>query len=68
MKNKSPFDIINDLKTHATYLEGIAIVPNMHPDFARKMEISARLMRKASRMLELDDMESVPMFLRKQAR
>ena len=67
MKSKSPFDIINDLKTHATYLEGIAIVPNMHPDFARKMEQAAKVMRKASRMLELDDVENVPMFLRKQA-
>ena len=67
MKNKSPFDIINDLKTHATYLEGIAIVPNMHPDFSRKMEQAAKVMRKASRMLELDDVENVPMFLRKQA-
>ena len=67
MKSKSPFDIINDLKTHATYLEGIAIVPNMHPDFSRKMEQAAKVMRKASRMLELDDVENVPMFLRKQA-
>lgn len=68
MKSKSPFDIINDLKTHATYLEGFAIVPNTHPDFARKMEISARLMRKASRMLELEDDGHIPHFLLKQAR
>lgn len=66
MKRTNEFTIINDLKTHATYLEGIAIVPNMHPDFARKMEQAARIMRKASRMLELDDDDSVPMFLRRQ--
>ena len=66
MKSRSPFDIINDLKTHATYLEGIASVPNMHPDFARKMEQAAKVMRKASRMFELED-DDVPAFLRKQA-
>jgi hypothetical protein len=67
MAKVNEFSIINDLKTHATYLEGIAIVPNMHPDFVRKMEQAARIMRKASRMLELDDIDSVPAFLRKQA-
>jgi hypothetical protein len=41
-------------------------VPNTNPDFVRKMEQAARIMRKASRMLELDD-DSVPMFIRKQA-
>ena len=66
MKSKSPFDIINDLKTHATYLEGIAIVPNMHPDFARKMEQAAKVMRKAAHLLTHDD-DDVPAFLRRQA-
>ena len=66
MKSNNPFDLINQLKTQATYLEGLAIVPNMHPDFSRKMEQAAKVMRKASRMLELED-DDVPAFLRRQA-
>ena len=68
MAKQNEFTIINDLKQYATYLEGFAIVPNTHPDFARKMEIAARLMRKASRMLELEDDGHIPHFLLKQAR
>ena len=66
MKSNNPFDLINQLKTQATYLEGLAIVPNMHPDFARKMEQAAKVMRKAAHLLTHDD-DDVPAFLRRQA-
>ena len=66
MTKKNDFTIINDLKEHACYLENIAQAP-INPEFAWKLERAARVMRKASRMLEIDDME-IPAFLRKQAR
>ena len=66
MAKKNDFTIINDLKEHATYLESIAQAP-INPEFAWKLERAARVMRKASRMMEIDDME-IPAFLRKQAR
>ena len=66
MAKKNDFTIINDLKEHATYLESIAQAP-INPEFAWKLARAARVMRKASRMMEIDDME-IPAFLRKQAR
>ena len=66
MSKKNSFSIINDLKEHATYLEAIAQAP-INPEFSFRLERAARVMRKASRMMELDDME-IPAFLRKQAR
>ena len=66
MSKKNDFTIINDLKEHATYLESIAQAP-INPEFAFRLERAARCMRKASRMMEIDDME-IPAFLRKQAR
>ncbi len=67
MSKKNEYTIINDLKEHACYLENIAQAP-INPEFAYKLERAARVMRKASRLLELDDDGYVPMFLRKQAR
>ena len=64
-KRKNPFEIINDLKTEATYLENIAQAP-ISPEFAWRLERAAKCMRKASRMFEIEDME-IPAFLRKQA-
>ena len=65
-KHKNPFEIINDLKEHATYLEGIAQAP-ISPEFAWRLERAARVMRKASRMLELEDSGHIPFFLQRQA-
>ena len=67
MAKQNEFTIISDLKEYATYLEILGSAPHTHPDFARKMEIAARLMRKASRMLELEDDGHIPHFLLKQA-
>ena len=67
MAKKNDFTIINDLKEHATYLESIAQAP-ISPEFAFRLERAARVMRKASRLLELEDDGYIPMFLRKQAR
>ena len=67
MKSKNPFDVLNELKTHATYLEGLAIIPNTHPDFVRKMEQAAKVMRKAARVIEMNEDDFIPDFIRARA-
>ena len=64
-KHTSAFDIINQLKEHATYLENIAQAP-ISPEFSWKLERSARVMRRAAHIMTFDETE-IPAFLRKQA-
>jgi hypothetical protein len=68
MAKKNDFTIINDLKTEASYLEILASAPLGNSEVARRLERAAKVMRKASRLLELEDDGYIPMFLRKQAR
>lgn len=67
MAKKNDFTIINDLKTEASYLEILASAPLGNPEVSWRLQKAAKVMRKASRMMEIDDME-IPAFLRKQAR
>lgn len=67
MAKKNPFDVLNELKTHATYLEGLAIIPTTHPDFVRKMEQAAKVMRKAARVIEMNEDDFIPEFIRARA-
>jgi hypothetical protein len=59
--------IINELKEQATYLEAIANAP-IDRQLKIRIEKAAQLMRKAARMIETQDDDYIPEFLRKNSR